>query len=208
MLSTTAARLGACLAGALVGVFLIVAVPGCQWGSGATLLPPGIAAIETTLDDSVLTARVKAALLLSPVVGSTGIAVDVVKGAVLLSGPTEDATQSELALFVVTNVPGVVRVESILLTRSEARASDAGQREALDTGAARASFMRSGTLILMQGPERPDPVFLQSPVADDGVVEAHGFSDGSSASFATRSKAMFYGVLGIASVHDELLIKR
>lgn len=208
MFDTTAARLGACLAGALVGVFLIVAVPGCQWGSGATLLPPGITAIEATLDDSVLAARVKAALLLSPVVGSTGIAVDVIKGAVLLSGPTADATQSELALFVVTNVPGVIRVESILVTRAQARASDAGQREALDTGAARASFMRSGTLILTSGTERPDPILLQSPVADDGVVQANGFADGSSASFATHIRAMLYGALGIASVHDELLIKR
>ena len=208
MFNTTAARLGACLAGALVGVFLIVAVPGCQWSDGAALLPPVITAIETTLDDSVLMARVKAALLLSPVVGSTGIAVDVIKGAVLLSGPTDDATQSELAVFVVTNVPGVVRVESILVTRAETRASDAGQPEALDTGAARASFMRSGTLILMQGPEMPDTLFLQSPVADDGVVPTNGSADGSSASFATRSRAMLYGVLGIASVHDELLIKR
>ncbi len=208
MFNTTAARLGACLAGALVGVFLIVAVPGCQWGGGAMLLPPGVTAIEATLDDSVLTARVKAALLLSPVAGSTGIAVDVIKGAVLLSGPTEDATQSELALFVVTNVPGVVRVESILVTRAQARASDAGQREALDTGAARASFMRSGTLMPMQGPESPVPRFLQSPVADGGVDQVDGFADGSSASFTARSRAMFYGVLGIASVHDELLIKR
>lgn len=217
MLNATAVRVGACLAGAMVGVFLLVAVPGCQWGDGAALLPPDMSAIEATLDDGVLTARVKAALLLSPLAGSTAIAVDVIKGAVLLSGPVDDETQAELALFVVANVPGVVRVESILLTPAQARASDAGQRKLLDVGTARASFMRSGTLVLMPGADRQEPIFLQRPVADradmaseaDKVVvqQANGLS-GSSASFATRSRAMLYGVLGIATVHDELLIKR
>lgn len=210
MLNATAVRVGACLAGAMVGVFLLVAVPGCQWGDGVALLPPDITAIEATLDDGVLTARVKAALLLSPVIGSTGIGVDVIKGAVLLSGPADDATQVELALFVVTNVPGVVQVESILLTRAQALALQAGQGKVLDVDAARASFMRSGGLILMPGAGRQEPIFLQRPVADEAggvVVQTNGVSH-SSASFATRSRAMLYGVLGIASVHDELLIKR
>lgn len=203
MLNTTAFRMGACLAGAMVGVFLLVAVPGCQWGDGVALLPPDIAAIEATLDDGVLTARVKAALLLSPVVGSTAIAVDVIKGTVLLSGPTHDQTQAELTLFVVSNVPGVVRVESILLTRAQALAADAGQRKALDVGAARASFLRSGSIAPTTGLDRPAPISLQRPVA----VEADGLSDGSRASFATRTRAMLYVALGIASVHDELLVK-
>lgn len=214
MLNTTAVRVGVCLAGAMVGVFLLVAEPGCQWGDGVALLPTDrLAAVEATLDDSVLSARIEAALLLSPVVGSTRIAVDVIKGAVLLSGPADDPTQVELALFVVTNVPGVVRVESILFTRAQAPAPDAEQSQTVDVGAARASFMRSGTLIRMPSPDGAQPTLLQRPVAD-GVDEAdilvmqvNGLS-GNSASFATRSRAMLYGVLGIAAVHDELLIKR
>jgi hypothetical protein len=210
MLNATGIRVGTCLAGAMVGVFLLVAVPGCQWGGGVALLPPDVAAIEATLDDSALRARIETALLLSPVIGSTRIAVDVIKGAVLLSGPADDPTQVELALFVVTNVPGVVRVESILLTRAQAPAPDAVQHH---VGAARASFMRSGTLIRMPDPDGAEPTLLQHPVADGAdeaenvVVQANGLS-GSSASFATRSRAMLYGVLGIASVNDELLIKR
>ena len=210
MLNATGIRVGTCLAGAMVGVFLLVAVPGCQWGGGVALLPPDVAAIEATLDDSALRARIETALLLSPVIGSTRIAVDVIKGAVLLSGPADDPTQVELALFVVTNVPGVVRVESILLTRAQAPAPDAVQHH---VGAARASFMRSGTLIRMPDPDGAEPTLLQHPVADGAdeaenvVVQANGLS-GSSASFATHSRAMLYGVLGIASVHDELLIKR
>ncbi|MDZ7863779.1 BON domain-containing protein [Acidovorax sp.] len=213
MLNTSTSRVGAFLAGAMVGVFLLVAVPGCQWGDGLALLPPDMAAIEATLDDGVLRARIETALLLSPVVGSTRIAVDVVQGAALLSGATDDPVQVELALFVVTNVPGVIRVESILLTRAQAQASAAGQREVLDVGAARASFVRNGTLIPMPGPDRAEPMFLQRPVAgeaneaDGAALQANAASN-SSASFATRSRVMIYGVLGIASVHDELLIKR
>lgn len=210
MLNATGLRVGTCLAGAMVGVFLVVAVPGCQWGGDETPRPPDIATIEATLDDSVLRARIEAALLLSPVVGSTRIAVDVVQGAALLSGAADDPVQVELALFVVTNVPGVIRVESILLTRAQAQSSAAGNGDVLDVGAARASFVRSGTLIPMPGADRAEPIFLQHPVADaaDGVAVQTDGLPGSSASFATRSRAMLYGVLGIASVHDELLIKR
>lgn len=208
MLNATAVRVGACLAGAMVGVFLLVAVPGCQWGDGVALLPPDIAAMEATLDDSVLRAHIETALLLSPVIGSTRIAVDVIKGAVLLSGPADDPTQVELALFVVTHVPGVVRVESILLTRAQALATDAGQRQAVDVAVARAGFVRSGALGPIgdnNGRAQPSP--LQRPLAD-GALEASGPGDGASAGHGTRIRAMVYSALGIATVQDELLIKR
>ncbi len=207
MLNTSTSRVGACLAGAMVGVFLLVAVPGCQWGDGLALLPPDMAAIEATLDDGVLRARIETALLLSPVVGSTRIAVDVVRGAALLSGAADDPVQIELALFVVTNVPGVIRVESILLTRAQARASAAGQREVLDVAVARAGFVRNGTIGRLEGPAGAQPSPLQPPLAGQ-AGEAGGPADGAQASYATRIRALVYAALGIASVHDELLIKR
>ncbi|EJE53682.1 putative periplasmic or secreted lipoprotein [Acidovorax sp. CF316] len=156
MLNTTAVRVGVCLAGAMVGVFLLVAVPGCQWGDGVALLPTDrLAAVEATLDDSVLSARIEAALLLSPVIGSTRMAVDVIQGATLLSGPADDPTQVELALFIVSNVPGVIRVESILVTRAQDRESGAGPRKAPDVAGARAGFALSGTPGPIEGPGAP-----------------------------------------------------
>lgn len=208
MLNATAVRVGACLAGAMVGVFLLVSVPGCQWGDGVALLPPDIAAIEATLDDGVLRARIEAALLLSPVIGSARIAVDVIKGAVLLSGPADDPTQVELALFVVTHVPGVVRVESILLTRAQTQESDAGQRKAVDVAVARAGFLRSGTLDATGDTGRAELSSpLQRPLAD-ATMAASDPGDGANASYGTRIRAMVFAALGIATVHDELLIKR
>jgi hypothetical protein len=201
MLNTTALRVGACLAGAMVGVFLLVAVPGCQWGDGVALLPTDrLAAVEATLNDSVLRARIETALLLSPVIGSTRMAVDVVQGAVLLSGSAEDAMQVELALFVVADVPGVIRVESTLVTRAQDRESGAGQRKAPDVAGARAGFVGSATPGPFEGPGGPQ--------LSGGAVEANDSADGASASYTTRIRAMVYAALGIASVHDELLIKR
>ncbi len=177
MLNATGIRVGTCLAGAMVGVFLLVAVPGCQWGDGVALLPPDLAAIEATLDDGVLKARVKAALRHSALAGSTAIAVDVVKGAVLLSGSADEPTQVERALFVVTNVPGVVRVENMVLTRAQALASLAGQSRVVDVEAARASFMRSGTLMRMPAANGAEPIFLRRPLGDVAYFGAPGQPD-------------------------------
>lgn len=207
MLNTTVFRVGACLAGAMVGVFLLVAVPGFQWGHGTALVPPDIAPVEVAQGDGVLKARIEASLRLSPVVGSTRITVDVAKGAVLLSGPMDDPTQAQLALFVVANMPGVIRVESILSTRAQDQASDAAQRDVLDVEAARAGFLRNGTLGQAERPGGSEPTPLQAPPGSE-TGKASRLADSARASHATGIRAMVHGALGIASVHDEQPVKR
>ena len=59
------------------------------------------------IDDSALTAKVKAALLEEPGLKSTDVGVETYKGRVLLSGWVEDDNQRKAALRVASKVHGV-----------------------------------------------------------------------------------------------------
>lgn len=65
----------------------------------------------TYVDDSVITAKVKAALLKRAQLKSLSVSVETYKGHVLLSGFVEDAKQRDKAIQVASAVPGVVEVK-------------------------------------------------------------------------------------------------
>jgi hyperosmotically inducible periplasmic protein len=70
------------------------------------------------LDDSVITARVKAALLKDPVVSAFAVSVETHKGVVLLSGFVRNDNQARRAAEIASNVQGVVTVKNALAIRS------------------------------------------------------------------------------------------
>ena len=63
------------------------------------------------LDDSVITAKVKTALLKQPKLNSLDVSVETYQGHVLLSGFVNDAKQRDQALQVASSVRGVVDVK-------------------------------------------------------------------------------------------------
>lgn len=95
----------------LASVLLLQSCKRAEMGASWT---PASASPSAYLEDSVLTSRVKAALLLSPVSHSINIGVESHQGVVLLSGMVANQTQLDLALFVAQNVPGVDKVDSFL----------------------------------------------------------------------------------------------
>ena len=76
--------------------------------------PPADPSPIAYLQDSVLTLRVRTALIRSPVMNGLDIGVETHEGVVLLSGRAPDPTQIDLAVFVAENVPGVGSVNSTL----------------------------------------------------------------------------------------------
>ena len=62
------------------------------------------------LDDTVITARVKAAFLNDPVVSALAVNVESFKGAVQLSGFVKSAAERDRAVKVADGVPGVTQV--------------------------------------------------------------------------------------------------
>jgi hyperosmotically inducible periplasmic protein len=70
------------------------------------------------LDDSVITAKVKAALLGDPVVSAFAVSVETYKGIVLLSGFVQNGSQAKRAAQIASAVQGVVNVKNALAIKS------------------------------------------------------------------------------------------
>ena len=69
------------------------------------------------VDDSVITAKVKAALIKAPELKSLAVSVETLKGTVLLSGFVDDAKQRDKAMKVAGSVDGVVSVKDGMVLR-------------------------------------------------------------------------------------------
>lgn len=70
------------------------------------------------LDDSVITAKVKAALLGDPVVSGFAVSVETYKGIVLLSGFVQSISQARRAAEIASSVQGVLTVKNALTVKS------------------------------------------------------------------------------------------
>jgi hyperosmotically inducible protein len=70
------------------------------------------------VDDSVITAKVKAALLKDPAVSALAVSVETRKGTVVLSGFVESNSQLRRAQEIAAGVQGVVTVKNGLVVKS------------------------------------------------------------------------------------------
>lgn len=72
--------------------------------------PPG--GIGAAMDDSMITAKIKAAYVHDPVVGVLGIQVNTVHGVVQLSGVANSETEKDMAAAIAKSVEGVREVRN------------------------------------------------------------------------------------------------
>jgi hyperosmotically inducible periplasmic protein len=72
----------------------------------------------TYVDDSVITAKVKAALLKEPQLKSMDVSVETYRGEVLLSGFVRNETQRDKAKKVATKISGVSSVKDAMIVRN------------------------------------------------------------------------------------------
>jgi len=70
------------------------------------------------VDDSVITARIKAALLRDPSVSALAVSVETRKGTVVLSGFVESDNQVRRAAEIAASVQGVITVKNALVVKS------------------------------------------------------------------------------------------
>ena len=92
--------------------------PGASGASGKPGTPASSATIGTEIDDSVVTTRVKSALLNDPDVKSIDFKVETRKGEVLLSGFAASQSQIDRALSVTRAVEGVKGVDNKVSLKS------------------------------------------------------------------------------------------
>ena len=96
----------------LAGLLALLVV-GCNKAQDPMAAPPPPAtSVGTVIDDSVLTASVKTALLADPDIKSFDIKVETRKGEVLLSGFVDNQAQIERAIAVARSVANVKSVDN------------------------------------------------------------------------------------------------
>jgi hyperosmotically inducible protein len=72
--------------------------------------------LEATVEDTTVTAKVKAALLATDGIQATDISVETQQGVVILTGKVADASQAQRAVEVAQSVEGVRSVDNRLIT--------------------------------------------------------------------------------------------
>lgn len=95
---------------------IVAAVLGTAVVAGCTATP-NRASTGQTIDDSVITTKIKAKLIEDPLTKAHEISVETFKGTVQLSGFVETAAESSQAARIANSVDGVKNVKNSLVLR-------------------------------------------------------------------------------------------
>jgi hyperosmotically inducible protein len=149
------------------------------------------------LDDSVLTSKVKVALIDDPVTKAGQINVETYRGVVQLGGFVDNTTQKEQATKVARSITGVKEVRNDLRVSTKPHAT-AGQDvdDSMVTTAVKAKLV-----------EDPTTKAYQINVGTEkGVVQLTGFVD--STAMKTRAGELARSVDGVKEVRNDLEIRQ
>ncbi|NIF37942.1 molecular chaperone OsmY [Enterobacter sp. Tr-810] len=148
------------------------------------------------MDDSAITAKVKAALVDDKNIKSTDISVKTERSVVTLSGFVESQTQAEQAVAVTKGVEGVTSVSDKLHVRDSKNGSMQGYAgDAATTSEIKAKLLADDVV-----PSRKVKV-----ETTDGVVQLSGTVD--SPAQVERAEAIAKAVDGVKSVKNDLKSK-
>ncbi|WP_035198365.1 BON domain-containing protein [Acidovorax radicis] len=195
--------------GALLGALAVMSLQGCKRIDMVTDWAPASPSPTAYLEDSVLTSRVRAALILSPVVNSFHIGVESHRGVVLLSGMAADPTQIDLAVFVAQTVPGVSSVDSFMFSTGIPPALAIGKNYTPSPAALRTQrLLGHAPHPEATHPEEPPSVPTPAvvPLSHPLALETGQSADNTPKQ--SRWVSLAHSVLGIRSIQDELLVKQ
>lgn len=172
-----------------------VIVTGCDRNTPVTAVPP--VSVGVALDDTVMTTKVKTALLGDESIKGFDIKVVTRKGTVQLSGFVDNQTQLDRAVYVAHGVEGVTAVENNM-TLKEGKAATVGNT--LDDSII---TTRVKTVLLAD----PDVKGVEiGVVTRKGEVQLSGFV-GSQAQI-DRAVALAQVVEGVQSVVNQMSVKK
>lgn len=152
--------------------------------------------VDTYMDDSAITAKVKSALVDEKAIKSTDISVETEKGVVMLSGFVATQAQAEQAVEVAGRVEGVKSVSDKLHVKDEATQSV--KSYAGDT--ATTSELKAKLLADDIVPSRNVKV-----ETTDGVVQLSG--EVKTQAQSDRAESIAKAIDGVKSVKNDLAVK-
>ncbi|MBK6567935.1 BON domain-containing protein [Candidatus Aalborgicola defluviihabitans] len=172
-----------------------VIVTGCDRNTPVTAVPP--VSVGVALDDTVMTTKVKTALLGDESIKGFDIKVVTRKGTVQLSGFVDNQTQLDRAVYVAHGVEGVTAVENNM-TLKEGKAATVGNT--LDDSII---TTRVKTVLLAD----PDVKGVEiGVVTRKGEVQLSGFVG--SQGQIDRAVALAQVVEGVQSVVNQMSVKK
>jgi len=181
----------------LVAAFVASAsllIAGCNNSPDA--VPAAKTSVGTVIDDTVVTAKVKSALLSDAEIKSFDLKVDTHKGAVQLSGFVDNQAQVDRAIATTRTVEGVTDVENKIALKT----GTATVGNKVDDGIITAKV--KSTLL-----SDPNVKSLDiNVVTRKGEVQLSGFVD--SQTQIDQALALVKDVEGVARVDNELSIKK
>lgn len=179
---------------ATLAATLLAAACGNAPDDTAPASPP--VTLGTEVDDTVITASVKSALMAEPDVKSLDLQVETRKGVVQLSGYVDSLSQIDRALAVVRGVSGVTGVENGVSVKSGSATMGSRIDDTAVTGRVKAALLAD-----------PDIKSLDiSVLTVEGSVQLTGFVD--SRAQVDRAAALAGAAEGVRSVKNELTVKR
>ena len=183
------------LSAALAGVITIFII-GCDQSQQVTGAPPPATTVGTQLDDSVVTARVKSALLADPDVKSYGFKVETRKGEVQLSGFVDSQALIDRAVAVARGVAGVKSVDNKVSLKTEPVTVGNKVDDGMVTTKVKAALLADANV----------KSFDIAVVTRKGEVQLSGFVDNQGQ--IDRALEVAHGIAGVRSVSNEMSIKK
>lgn len=183
------------LAATLAGVMTIV-VAGCNKPQQATGTPPASTTVGTEIDDSVVTTRVKSALVADPDVKSYGFKIETRKGEVQLSGFVDNQTQIDRAIAVTRGVAGVKSIDNKVSLKDGATTVGNKVDDGMVTTKVKAALLADANVKSLD----------IAAVTRKGEVQLSGFVDNQGQ--IDRAIEVVRGIEGVRSVSNEMSIKK
>lgn len=175
----------------------LILVSGCDSRQPETsLTAPATTSVGTEIDDSIVTARVKSALLADPDVKSFDLKVETRHGEVMLSGFVGNQNHVDRAIMVARGVPGVKDVTN----KMDLKQGAATIGNTVDDGIITAKVKSA----LLADPNIKS--FDIAVVTRKGEVQLSGFVNNQAQ--IDHASELARAVAGVKSVSNEMVVKK
>jgi hyperosmotically inducible protein len=179
----------------LAGVMTLFVV-GCDQAGTAPTPPAPSTTVGTQIDDSVVTTRVKTALLEDQDVKSFDLKVETRKGEVMLSGLVDNTFQRDRAVLVARSVPGVVAVDNQVGLKGGATTFGTKVDDGIITTQIKASLLADASVKSLD-------IMV---VTRDNNVQLSGFVN--SQDQIDRALSLAHSIEGVKNVENNMSIKK
>lgn len=173
---------------------LLMGLSACN-KSADTSTPGAPTTIGAKIDDSVITTKVKAALLADEMIKGMDIKTETHKGEVVLSGFVDSLAQIDRSTAVTMTIPGVTKVDNKLSLKAGTQSTGNKVDDSV-TASVKTAMLEDATVKSMD----------VSVVTVKGEVQLSGFVDNEKQSI--RATEIAKGVSGVKTVINNLKMKR